>query len=762
MGSRFYRQFWVFIICLLSLSTVIAQESIFSVSQATRKLELFGKKISNSQQSMQDFRLEIEEIKDLKESAEECALESQKKIKLTNSLLRDIDTENKGDKLSADLEYLEGKKAVYIEEGATCRLFAFKAQEVLSNYRDSARNFSWSQKLKRGSPFWSMFGPEKSFAVHFDNAQFYQTTGLANLLSLDPMDLITALLVILAAGVLLASGFVCWKRTAKQLSVQQQYMMNVIAIYGVFICLNGAFALLLCFALPEKSGSYSLMSFSHSFAIYLLVLLVTQLWVIAGRVRHKEKPEGLSRRMLQKKIAAITSLVFIWNTFFLVFAEQRKSENFVEYAQYVCLFITSGALYWFYRTALRPFLQQKVYSLLLMPLTTGLFFVGFGLAFCGYYYFAVFLARGVIVTAVLTITALAAIYYLNKLLSPYVESEYQAIREVRMFFGIRTHKNLYELIVLQLALDFVLLGVYMAMIMRTWNLSLDYVDAITDAMLNKISIFDFTFYPLKIVTGMIVFSVIILLGRVLAGHVSRHSKFEWEEGNQITIVSIINYISFSIALLTALLMAGVNFTGLAIIVGALSVGIGFGLQNIVNNFICGIVILLQRPVKPGDRVVVGNVEGFIRKTRVLSTQITTLLKEDVMIPNSSLIYEQVTNYTFRDKFFRVRCFVGVMYGSDIELVRNVLLEVAAENIDVMTDSPHQPLVFFSTFGDSSLNFELWCIVSDVNKKYQVLSDLNFAIDMAFRKNKIVIAFPQQDIHVRDYTATQKDLENIQV
>jgi hypothetical protein len=141
--------------------------------------------------------------------------------------------------------------------------------------------------------------------------------------------------------------------------------------------------------------------------------------------------------------------------------------------------------------------------------------------------------------------------------------------------------------------------------------------------------------------------------------------------------------------------------------------------------------------------------------QIRSTQITTLAKEDVIVPNSELISNQITNYMFRDRYWRVVCQVGVAYGSNVALVKEVLLTVAAKHPEVLQREGDKPAVLLRDFGSSSLVFELWCIIRDVNLKYVVASDLNFAIDEAFRQHQITIAFPQRDIHIKEGPIDEK-------
>jgi potassium efflux system protein len=224
-----------------------------------------------------------------------------------------------------------------------------------------------------------------------------------------------------------------------------------------------------------------------------------------------------------------------------------------------------------------------------------------------------------------------------------------------------------------------------------------------------------------------------------------------DRGAREAMVAIISYLGIAIAVVVALGVAGMEFSNLAIIAGALSVGIGFGLQNIVNNFVSGLILLFERPIKTGDWVVVGSTEGYVRRISIRSTQIQTFDRADVIVPNSELISSQVTNWMLYDQRGRVRIPIGVAYGSDTQLVKEILLRLASEHPLVVKDkSSPEPFVLFRDFGDSSLDFELRCFIQNIDKRLTVISDLNFAIDQAFRENGIEIPFPQRDLHVRNW------------
>jgi len=192
---------------------------------------------------------------------------------------------------------------------------------------------------------------------------------------------------------------------------------------------------------------------------------------------------------------------------------------------------------------------------------------------------------------------------------------------------------------------------------------------------------------------------------------------------------------------------GFSFSNIAIIAGALSVGIGFGLQNIVNNFVSGVILLIERPIKVGDWVVVGQHQGYVTRISVRATEVETFERASVVIPNSELLSGSVVNWTHRDKYGRVDVRVKVAHGSDTEKVRDILLACADEHREILAWPA--PLVLFREFGDSALIFDLQGYVVDVENRANVASDLNFAIDKAFRAAGVEMPFPQRDLTLRN-------------
>jgi small-conductance mechanosensitive channel len=219
-----------------------------------------------------------------------------------------------------------------------------------------------------------------------------------------------------------------------------------------------------------------------------------------------------------------------------------------------------------------------------------------------------------------------------------------------------------------------------------------------------------------------------------------------DPGLQTSIATATGYIGFIIAVAVAFGAVGIDLSQLALVAGALSVGIGFGLQSIVGNFISGLILLVERPIKPGDWIIVGAEEGTVKKVSVRATELQTFDRATVVIPNSDLISGTVKNWVLGGTMGRVSIVIGVAYGSDADEVREILIGCAADHPLVI--SYPEPRVLFLDFGDSALMFRLDAYLADISNGFGTRSDIRFEILKRFREAGIEIPFPQRDVNLR--------------
>ena len=332
------------------------------------------------------------------------------------------------------------------------------------------------------------------------------------------------------------------------------------------------------------------------------------------------------------------------------------------------------------------------------------------------------------------------------------EGRYPWQKSVRKLLDLKARELVPGLIWLRLAASLLVWSAFAVWVLWVWGQSERWIGRLGEYVTEGFDVGSLHIAPTQILGAIAVLAVGISLTRWVKQNVITDlvKRTRLDRGGREAMVTVSGYTGVMLSFLIALGVAGISYTNLAIVAGALSVGIGFGLQNVVNNFVSGLILLFERPVRTGDWVVVGDTQGYVRKISIRSTQIETFDRADVIVPNSELIANKVSNWMLRDPWGRIKIPVGVAYGSDVAKVIEILLAVANEQEGVMKDQAgiSPPKVLFRQFGDSALEFELRCFIRNIDRMLDITSNLNIAIDKAFREAGITIPFPQRDVHVK--------------
>jgi len=369
-------------------------------------------------------------------------------------------------------------------------------------------------------------------------------------------------------------------------------------------------------------------------------------------------------------------------------------------------------------------------------------------AMLGYIGLAIFISLQIVVTGTILVTA-----YIGFLSSRAVGAE-GGFAETSLGRWLAEKSSTEETtldqlgLVVSLAINAMIVIVFLPLILMMWGFQPGDIQAWAYKLGSGFTIGSFAFSPAGILTGIVVFVVGYFLTRWFQGWLdgSVMARGRVDVGVRNSIRTVVGYAGLGLAAVVAVSSAGIDLSNLALIAGGLSLGIGFGLQNVVSNFVSGLILLAERPFKAGDWIVAGAFSGTVKKISVRATEIETFQRQTVILPNSELINSAVGNWTHRNKLGRIEVPVGVAYGSDARRVHEILMTLGQEHPLVLKNP--EPFVLFGGFGDSSLDFELRVFLADVTNLGVVQNDLRFAILDAFEKENIEIPFPQRDLNIR--------------
>ena len=576
--------------------------------------------------------------------------------------------------------------------------------------------------------------------------------------------IVVAAILAAAAGFYLKHLFNAWYQRGggDEAAPQLRYLVpKPLAEYAPIILAGTAIALVLRGTLVEPSSDLVELRIAYSIIAFGIISVIIN-WA-TGPLSPSAQVKGLipdhvdplRRRLRFVFLAILISYVVLGQHWLSV----RVSESQVDGRASMILLVATAFLILFRYLPKIPGAKERYKLLRVLALTTTL--VSIVAVLIGYQNLASFLIHGVTRTGIALFLLWILLWLVFVFFDYLIKEDTAAATRVRRSLGISKTGRGTGIGFMRLIADLVLWISFAVYMIYVWDDSGTTLNQLQILITIGYQIGSFQIVPLKIIGGILIFAFII----VLIGWTKRWIDRRWlqyivtERGARDAIVTLIGYVGFVIAVLIALMMAEVDLTSLAIVSGALALGIGFGMQEIANNFVSGLILLFERPVRAGDFVTVGDIQGFVRSIRIRATEIETLDNQNVLVPNSELVSGRVTNWVLRDTHGRLLLKVGVAYGSDVEKVRDILESIAREHPEVITDGrAPAPRALFMGFGDSSLDFELRVRVQRIERRFSVMSDLNFAVDAAFRENNITIPFPQRDLHIVSYPKETQDKE----
>jgi len=726
-------------------------KNLFDITEAYNIFDQTNLRLSTQNLDIREMNHAIKLFKQLNENAAECIESTQKRINNINSLITLTtpaiapDPNNKPSPVSADQIYLQKELKELINRQAQCRLFTIKATDVISRYQSVVAELKKVETFSQSSTAWEYF--PRLIRLWKEHHLFQHN------MSIDEFQFEWKQWLGHAFLSLIFTLFILWKFTHKTYLKKIFSLKNDYFIWGscLFICLWWLFNWSWCEIHDiHKASDEHLCYLFKILSIFSSLLFLNTFIFSIKRIRALFYWYELDFSYFYSLVNAIICLSTImhlgeWFKFQLL-----PSKTVLLVAQSIFLFLTIFVNISFFFIFIRKHLHYHwIRSHQKALKNLDLIFCLFCLLcnIVGYHILAMRLNYSSLTIIAIIFASVLMIQAFQKLYALILTNPLYS--KIRYIFGYKENQNLIEFLMLKYCLQVIVISYGLYLIGESMGFVSYYVTKFYQPLIDGLELGNFTIYPARIILGVIVFSLLFLLCRAISTLITRFHQFNDEDETQVAIASIINYVGFALALVAGLLISGFNFTGLAIVAGALSVGIGLGLQSIVNNFVSGLILLIEKPLKPGDRINVDGVEGIVKKIRVRSTQIITPAREDIIVPNSDLVTRRVTNYMYSDKYLSISCMVPVAYDSDVSLVTDLLMQAACAHEEVIKTGRNKPTILLKSFGDYGLNFQLSCLIKDANKKSSVQSDLNYSILQSFKENKIVIPIPQQNLYLHD-------------
>lgn len=526
--------------------------------------------------------------------------------------------------------------------------------------------------------------------------------------------------------------------------------ITVSARYLPYILVSLSSYLFLNYITLNIEHDFFITQFSLAVTIYFVFIVVTNLFLspLSPAKPVLENMEDILVKVSQRLKVLFLIALLGYLAFYTVFSNSMTETNLHLLRYIFSLFVVIN-LVWTIRVLIDPkklpklsWVSRGVNLVLLLTLISE---------WLGYINLSLAVRGGVLITFLLLILFFGATTIFKLVFNSLDKGSNKLSSRIRTKLGVEGDNFIPGLIWIRLVVSVVLWGAFFLLLVNIWDYNGGLLTQLKNYIINGFTLGDYRVIPSKILWAVLVFSGLL----AISGWIKCQLEKQWldminiDSGARDAVVTIAGYVMFLLSILIGLSIAGFNFGNIAIVAGALSVGIGFGLQNIVNNFVSGLILLFERPIRKGDWVEVGTTAGYVQNIQIRSTLIRTFDNSDVIVPNSELISNQVTNWMLSSKRGRAIIPVGVAYGSDIEQVKEILLKIADENEQLIHGvSQWAPKVLFRAFGASSLDFELRVFLKEVSGRLGVISELNFAIDKAFREANVEIPFPQRDVHVK--------------
>lgn len=772
-GSMLLAIFFTSFFSILAIAQP-ANRSDFNAKNISGQMVVIHQKLLNKNNNYEDLTEIMHSINLLKSQINTCITTGQNQLKKISPLLNESKKSKAIIQNVPSYDYLLSKEKKNLADVEFCNFLNYKIEELFDVATDKINHVSKLKILKK-IPAWGPLLRNSLLNIHPSIDSAYQQSGIKQLNKTHWFGLAITLLLAWMFALFLRSNN---KQTTPISSVNRDYIpyilpvgliciylnislsnnyptpafllaINALAFYAVAMFLvriyfiigmtkrpsphtlgisqfilalltNGYVMTIQMLYLKNIPISLSFVDYIHS--VYILIALRIIIACVAGL-----KPWFTEKLVItiQKRVCIVATLALVGYISYVVFRTLSFTPAFFALMDALYLSVLNIAYSWLIWPFVEHWIHRSYRKRALFILKT-LCLSSIIAAWCGYHYLAKALIPNLIITAVIIRLILDVYQVFSQIYHFLTDPTQDLSKKLYYFLGLKANNKLIELYIMRFAFNVSAIMLGTLSIIEIWGGTRYQVLSVFNQFHEGYSILGANIRPTMLLRAVTTFCLILLLGKALSTYIIRKQMINEEKHAQVMMFSLVRYLTFTIGILVSLYIAGINLKNIVVVAGALSVGLGFGLQSFARDFISGLIIMVNKPIKIGDHIEVGDRnrnEGFIKRIGALSTQLHTLSHSDVIIPNSEIITKVITNFTFHSNALsRINITVKLDKNSDFNLAKQLLLNIATRNPNVVQEEPYQPNVLFELY-----DLNLWCVIKDVNKKDIVISDLNLEI-----------------------------------
>jgi small-conductance mechanosensitive channel len=713
--------------------------SDFNLTEAYTQLNKIDNLMSaETASSLQDLIFLSRSLKEHRATAKSCVEKSEEKLSSISKLIESLSllSDQRSIQKSEEYKYLQEKKDFFAKKGSDCRLFLFKSLEPTELLKKAIQQQSTYILFKPSLPIWKIINRKTLSKVKILNfGKSYNQLGISEIhLTQWVYGAVTLIFAFLVSSLIYFLSKFLLKKTKKESKLKESLLLSI-KLFCFPMTLLGSASLFFHVVFFNTFPAFTISPLTDLVFAYFLSLFILYFFVkIKSSIDSREEYHTLWVRA-----SIFTTVMVVGVAIAIFFKNQNVSKELLDFSRamfYIPVTLTFASTFWV--GSKLPMVKKPIVLLIKTSLLVGTIFV-VSLVLLGFYHFSRYFITAVLLTTILSIIALFLIgtvratdRFLNNKKNP------MALK-LRSYLGIQPNKKFIEFFFIKITLYATIFYIYLYYLMHAWKVSLNIIDKMHEAVIGGFKIANLHISLINIAIALLSFGILLIIGKWFSAMASRYYRLNEDKETQSAVGAIVGYISFGIAVILFFLIAGVSFTGLAIIAGSISVGIGLGFQNIFNNFFSGILLLLDDNINAGDLIVINGTEGVIRKIRLRSTLITTLSKENIIIPNNDFITNRVINLSQQGGLARIVRQVTVDQQNDAETIKNILLDIARKHPEIKQDKPNEPKVFFRDSDGSNMNLVLLFSVVNIKNKYKVISDINAEIDRTFKERNVLLS-----------------------